>query len=97
MAVNEESSYFAMGQGCPVHGDEYMRECTMCGAEFCRVCHPKSAVCPDCAEQEGEEEEEETGDMPDFDDVNDLDEVLDDDKFDDAEDEEEPEGGRREL
>ena len=50
MALNEESNAFGMGQGCAVHGDEHIRECSMCGAEFCRVCVPRSAICPDCVE-----------------------------------------------
>jgi len=74
MAVNEETGIFGMDQGCAVHGDEHMRECSMCGAEFCRVCFPKTAVCPDCSEQE--EEEEDTEENPDFDDVSNLGELI---------------------
>ena len=80
---------FTMGEGCPVHGEDPMRECASCGAEFCRACHPRSLVCPDCAE-EGEEEEQK-GD-PDFEDVKKVDALLDDDPgppTGDAEDEEE--------
>jgi len=88
MSVNEETSFFALGQGCPVHGDEYMRECTMCGAEFCRICYPKSAVCPDCAEQANEDDDEEDDDdIADFDDVSNLKEVLNDNYEDVKEDE----------
>jgi len=99
MAVNEETGFYAMGQGCPVHGDEYMRECSMCGAEFCRMCVPKSAVCPDCAneeedEEEEEEEEEEKGSGPDFDDVSDLGKVLDDDEFEDEDEDEDEDDDR---
>jgi hypothetical protein len=77
MTVDEETGVYGMGQGCPVHGDEYMKECSMCGAEFCRICVPRSAVCPDCADQEEEDEDEES---PDFDDVSNLDEVLGEDE-----------------
>ena len=56
MARDEHSSAFGVEPGCPAHGDEHMRECSMCGAEFCRLCHPRSAVCPDCAEQEDDED-----------------------------------------
>jgi hypothetical protein len=85
--VNEETSAFGMGQGCPVHGDEHMKECSMCGAEFCRVCFPKKAVCPEC----GEQSDDEVGDNPDFDDVGKLDTVLDEEDEDekDAKDDEE--------
>ena len=69
MSVMEEPSIFGMAQGCPVHGDEHMKECTMCGAEFCRICFPKSAVCPDCSEQDEEEAEN-----PDVEDAANLDE-----------------------
>jgi hypothetical protein len=75
MAVDEETSIFGMEQGCPVHGDEHMKECRMCGAEFCRVCFPKSTVCPECADPSDEDEED-----ADFDDVGNLNEVLDDDE-----------------
>ena len=77
MTVDEETGLFGMGQGCPVHGDDHMKECSMCGAEFCRICVPRSAVCPDCADQNEDEDEE---DAPDFDDVPNLDEILEDDK-----------------
>jgi hypothetical protein len=80
MAVNEETGIFGMDQGCAVHGDEHMRECSMCGAEFCRVCFPKTAVCPDCSEQE--EEEEDTEENPDFDDVSNLGELIEDEDAD---------------
>jgi hypothetical protein len=76
MTVNEETGMFGLTEGCGVHGDEHMKECSMCGVEFCRLCHPKSTVCPDCADGADEEAEEEA---PDFDDVENLEEVLDDD------------------
>ena len=55
------------GSGCEIHGEGFLRECTMCGIEFCSVCFPQSTLCPDCAAQGdseiGEEEptEEEKG------------------------------------
>ena len=58
MAVDEETGMYAMGQGCPHHGDEHRRECSMCGTEFCRKCHPRTTVCPDCAESGDEDEDE---------------------------------------
>ena len=88
MAVNEETSIFGMDQGCPVHGDEHMKECSMCGAEFCKVCFPKTTVCPDCADPSEEEEEEKD---PDFDDVSNLDEVLDGDEEEEKEEKDEEE------
>jgi len=78
MAVDEETGMYAMGQGCAEHGDEHMRECSMCGAEFCRKCHPRTTVCPDCAESEDEDE-----------DIDEGEETFDED--DEAEEEEEGE------
>ena len=76
MLADDVTGMYGVEPGCPVHGDEYMRECSMCGAEFCRRCFPRSAVCPDCADQTDEDEEE----GPDFDDVSNLGEVLEDDE-----------------
>jgi len=70
----EAGNMFAMGSGCPVHGEEHMRECAACGVEFCRVCCPRSLVCPGCAEDE--EEADDKGDA-DFEDVSKLDAMLD--------------------
>lgn len=74
MAMDEETGLYGIGEGCAIHGDEHMRECSMCGAEFCTKCFPRSAVCEDCAESGGDEDD------PDFEDVSDLKEVLDDDE-----------------
>ncbi|MBU1695242.1 MAG: hypothetical protein KJ726_04430 [Verrucomicrobia bacterium] len=76
MAADQESNLFGVEPGCAVHGDEKMRECSMCGAEYCRACHPRSTVCPDCAEPSDEDEEAD----PDFEDVKDVGEVLEDDE-----------------
>ena len=86
MAVEEESNAYGMGAGCAVHGDEHMKECSMCGAEFCRICFPRSTVCSDCLEQ-SEEDDFETKDSSDFDDITRVGTVVDSD-----EDEEEQEG-----
>ena len=74
--LDEENSLFAMDGGCSVHGEEAMRECASCGAEYCRVCHPQSQVCPDCAEDVDEDKEDND---PDFEDVRKVDRLLDDD------------------
>jgi hypothetical protein len=78
MAVDEESNAYGMGAGCPVHGDEHMKECSMCGAEFCRICVPRSTVCPDCAEQ-SEDEDDDTKDSSDFDDITRIGTVVEED------------------
>jgi len=80
MSVDEETGFFVMGQGCPIHGDEYMRECSMCGTEFCRLCYPHSAVCAECAVQ-NEEDYIDEDEEPDFADVSNLDLLLDKNKF----------------
>ena len=71
MAVDDEAGVYAMGQGCSVHGDEHMRECSMCGTEFCRKCFPKTSVCPDCAESDEDEDEDEEEDFDDEEDEKD--------------------------
>ena len=47
----EYDPYAGFNGGCPVHGEDYMRECTVCGAEFCTACFPNSDVCGECADQ----------------------------------------------
>ncbi len=51
MEEEEFSPYGAYGSGCGVHGEDFLRECTMCGIEFCAACFPNSALCSDCAAQ----------------------------------------------
>ena len=80
MAVNEESNAFGMGLGCAIHGDEHMKECSMCGNEFCRICVPRSAVCPDCVEQTDDEDEK---DNSDFDDIPRVGDVVEDEEKED--------------
>lgn len=76
MAMDDHIGVFGLEPGCPIHGDDHMRECGMCGTEFCRVCFPRSAVCPDCADQKEDDAEEED---PDFEDVKKVDDVLNED------------------
>lgn len=73
--MDEENNVFGMEEGCPEHGGERMVECTACGEEFCTLCFPRSAVCPDCAESSGLDEDAKG---EDFDDVDKLDKVLGD-------------------
>jgi hypothetical protein len=61
MSRDEEEVMFNLGEGCMVHGDEYMRECRMCGVEFCAKCAP-GTVCPDCAENQDDDLDEGTED-----------------------------------
>ena len=51
MDEEEFSPYGGYGSGCDQHGEDYLRECTMCGIEFCSACFPHSTLCPDCAAQ----------------------------------------------
>lgn len=78
MEMSEETNFFGIGGGCAHHGDEFMRECGMCGCEYCSRCH-KSYVCPDCAADRADEEEDAEAN-PDFEDVKKVDDVLEDDK-----------------
>ncbi|MDD2520696.1 MAG: hypothetical protein PHR34_07055, partial [Kiritimatiellae bacterium] len=59
----EFSPYSGFGTGCDLHGEDFLRECTMCGIEFCAACFPNSALCPDCAAQAefDDDEDEEPG------------------------------------
>lgn len=78
--MHEESNLFSsLEQGCPVHGDEYVRECSMCGCEYCRSCNP-SPVCPECAAQQEVDEDDELEKQPDFEDVKDLNAILENDE-----------------
>ncbi|MCX6996851.1 MAG: hypothetical protein NTV49_07150 [Kiritimatiellaeota bacterium] len=63
---DEVSNLFTMGEGCPLHGEEPMRECASCGAEFCCACHPRALVCPDCVEPGAEDEEKGDPDVEDL-------------------------------
>lgn len=58
----EYDPYAGFNDGCPIHGEDYMRECTVCGAEFCTACFPNSSVCEECAEGADLDDEEEFGD-----------------------------------
>ncbi|MBN1269842.1 MAG: hypothetical protein JXB04_09655 [Kiritimatiellae bacterium] len=80
MAMEEPSAFFGLTDGCPVHGDEFMKECSMCGAEFCARCHPKWTVCPDCADEPDAESEDTHADDADFEDVRDVGALLEDDE-----------------
>lgn len=57
---DEFNPFAGFGTGCDLHGEDYLRECTLCGSEFCGACFPHSALCPDCAAQgEYDDDEEE--------------------------------------
>ncbi len=51
MNLEDEKVMFNMGEGCRAHGDEFMRECTNCGMEFCAKCHGRISFCPDCSRE----------------------------------------------
>ena len=64
MSYTEEDDMFTgLGDGCPLHGDEAMRECSLCGAEFCTRCQPRSTVCPECAAAPEEESSDEADEI----------------------------------
>lgn len=73
MALIGGEGLYGFGATCPVHGEEAARECRICGAEYCGICHRAGRVCPDClAEGSAGEHEREA----DFDDVDNLDRLL---------------------
>jgi hypothetical protein len=49
------------GEGCSIHGEDYMRECSVCGEEFCMQCFPGSDVCEECAAQGRDLDDDEDG------------------------------------
>jgi hypothetical protein len=79
MSLSEESGLYSLEQGCPLHGDEYLRECSMCGCEFCRTCH-RGAVCPDCAAEADNDDLDDEESAPDFEDVSSVKDLLGDDE-----------------
>lgn len=54
MSRDEDESVYNIGNGCMVHGDEYMQDCRVCGHEFCMKCNPGASVCPECVDEEAE-------------------------------------------
>lgn len=74
MALIEGEGIFGMEQGCDLHGDDRMRECSMCGIEFCTLCFPGSIMCPGCTSAAAEDDLE---DDADFEDARNRDELLD--------------------
>ncbi len=75
--MEDEANLFGLNQGCPVHGEEYMKECTHCSAEYCGQCFPGSTVCPSCSAEVDDEDIEED---PDFADIDNLEELIGDDE-----------------
>ena len=73
----DEENIFGLFQGCPIHGEEFMRECTVCSAEFCGQCFPGVSICPNCS---AEVDEDELDSDPDFSDVDDLDILIGNDE-----------------
>ena len=74
MALIEGEGLFGMEPGCDLHGDDRMRECSLCGVEFCALCFPRSVMCPGCASEAVEDDLEED---PELNDTHGADELLD--------------------
>jgi hypothetical protein len=62
MEDEEFSPFGGYGSGCDIHGEDFLRECTMCGIEFCSACFPNSALCSDCAAQAEFDDDEDRAD-----------------------------------
>ena len=58
---DDMSSFNFLGNGCELHGDAKMLECTICGAEYCGICFPNPKMCESCADaaEDMEDEDEE--------------------------------------
>ena len=53
MDDEEYSPFGGYGGGCDLHGEDFLRECTMCGIEFCSACFPRGGrpflnICANC-------------------------------------------------
>ena len=57
MSVDDDEPMLHLGEGCMVHGDEYMTECSVCGTEFCSRCTPGTHVCATCSETGDEDDD----------------------------------------
>jgi len=71
----EEEIYEDM-DSCPLHGDENLRECNICGAHFCTRCFPRSLVCEECHDDDDIEDiddEEEFSELSEYEDLLDPD------------------------
>lgn len=73
--IDHDDDIFHTGEGCHLHGEENIRECTMCGLEFCSRCHPNSLVCEDCAVTEGDMNLD-----PDYEDLTAIEDLMKDDE-----------------
>ena len=72
MSLDDEDVMFNMGEGCLAHGDEFMRECTNCGMEFCAKCHGKISSCPDCSSETDLDPDPDEDEDPELSAVSDL-------------------------
>ena len=74
---DEDVNLYGLGQGCPVHGDENMHECHVCGHEFCKNCFSGSSICQGCASEKEEGIDDEFDESePDFEDVKNVGALL---------------------
>ncbi len=67
---------------CEIHGDDYQRECNICGRHFCQRCVPRSLVCDNRADEEDPDDldlDEEFSELSEYEDLLDND---DDDEID---------------
>lgn len=67
---------------CPIHGDEFLRECNRCGKHFCTRCFPRSLVCEECSAEDEEGDIDPDMDMEDLSDYEDLLDTGDEDEID---------------
>lgn len=57
MLRDDDENFTDGSPSCGVHGSNYLRECGMCGEEFCARCYPGSTTCPTCTAQMEDEAE----------------------------------------
>lgn len=96
--MTDEPNMYSLEPGCEQHGEEYMRECTMCGAEFCGAC-AQGAICPECREHalDDDDFDDDDEEIEDFDDdeveklLAEADAELGEEDFDDEEEDDDEE------
>lgn len=80
--VDMEDELFEDMVSCPLHGDEYLRECNICGNHFCTKCHPRTLVCEECSDGDEADELDDDTELSELSDYEDLLDHDDEDEID---------------
>jgi hypothetical protein len=88
---DEDNILFGLGSGCMIHGEEFIRECRVCGTEYCAQCYPGQSVCSNCVGHEEEADSLDDEYADELDEDSEVEEILneaDEIPMEDLEDEE---------